>query len=129
MPYTSVNFLIKQAVDLLQNRCHTAAFDAGWWSNPATNQQNPLCFSNKIALVHSELSEALEGDRKNTMDEHLPHRPSREVELADAVIRLFDLAGAYDMDLAGAIVEKMAYNARRADHKPEARAADGGKKY
>lgn len=53
----------------------------------------------------------------------------REVELADAVIRIFDLAGAYGMDLGGAIAEKLAYNAHRADHKPEARAAAGGKAY
>jgi NTP pyrophosphatase (non-canonical NTP hydrolase) len=53
----------------------------------------------------------------------------REVELADAVIRIFDLAGAYRMDLAGAIAEKMAFNASRADHKIENRAAEGGKKF
>jgi NTP pyrophosphatase (non-canonical NTP hydrolase) len=53
----------------------------------------------------------------------------REVELADAVIRIFDLAGAYDMDLGGAIAEKMAFNAERADHKIENRNADGGKAY
>jgi hypothetical protein len=45
------------------------------------------------------------------------------------VIRIFDLAGAYNMDMGGAIAEKMAYNAQRADHKPEARAAAGGMAY
>jgi NTP pyrophosphatase (non-canonical NTP hydrolase) len=80
-------------------------------------------------LIVSELAEAMEGDRKNKMDDHLPHRESREVELADALIRICDLAGAYNLDLAGAVVEKMAYNAQRADHKPEARAAEGGKAY
>jgi NTP pyrophosphatase (non-canonical NTP hydrolase) len=51
------------------------------------------------------------------------------VELADAVIRIFDLAGAYGMDLGGAIAEKMSFNADRPDHKPENRAAVGGKSY
>jgi hypothetical protein len=49
--------------------------------------------------------------------------------LADAVIRIFDMAGAYQMDLAGAIAEKMAYNQSRADHKIENRAQSGGKSY
>jgi NTP pyrophosphatase (non-canonical NTP hydrolase) len=92
-------------------------------------QDNPYAFSNKLALIHSEISEAMEGDRKNLKDDKLPHRDMREVELADAVIRIFDLAGAYEMDLGGAIAEKMAFNATRPDHKPEARAADGGKTY
>jgi NTP pyrophosphatase (non-canonical NTP hydrolase) len=53
----------------------------------------------------------------------------REVELADAVIRIFDIAGAYGMDLGEAIAEKMAYNQSRLDHKIENRAQAGGKLY
>ncbi len=49
--------------------------------------------------------------------------------MADALIRIFDLAGALNLDLEGAYVEKMAYNAQRADHKIESRKAAGGKKY
>jgi hypothetical protein len=71
----------------------------------------------------------MEGDRKDLMDDKLPHRKMREVELADAVIRIFDMAGAYQMDLAGAIAEKMTYNASRADHKIENRTQSGGKTY
>ncbi|MDL2342525.1 MAG: hypothetical protein QFB87_05630 [Patescibacteria group bacterium] len=92
-------------------------------------RDNPLAFSNKLCLIHSEISEAMEGDRKNKMDDHLPHRPAREVELADALIRICDLGGAYNLDLGGAVIEKMEYNAKRADHKPESRAAEGGKAY
>jgi NTP pyrophosphatase (non-canonical NTP hydrolase) len=79
--------------------------------------------------VHSEISEAMEGDRKDLMDDKLPHRKMREVELADAVIRIFDLAGAYEMDLGEAIAEKMVYNQNRADHKIENRSQSGGKSY
>jgi NTP pyrophosphatase (non-canonical NTP hydrolase) len=104
---------------------------AGWWkdNNGVDIRSNPYCFSNKLALVHSELSEALEADRKSLPDDKLTHRPGREVELADAVIRIFDLAGAYGMDLGGALVEKAEYNKRRLDHKLENRNAPGGKAY
>lgn len=119
------------AAGYLQYFCHKASFDAGWWVDKtgASIKANPYCFSNKLALIHSEISEAMEGDRKGLKDDHLPHRDMREVELADALIRIFDLAGAYEMDIGGALAEKMAYNARRADHKPAARASAGGKTY
>lgn len=123
---------IAEATNILVDKCHGASMAAGWWINPATGQDsrdNPMCFSQKLCLIHSEISEAMEGDRKNLMDDKLPARPMREVELADAVIRICDLAGAYGMDLGGAIAEKLAYNAMRQDHKPEARAAEGGKRY
>ena len=83
----------------------------------------------KLALIHSEISEALEGHRKDLMDDKLPHRKMIEVELADAVIRIADLAGALGLYLEGAMIEKMAYNAQRADHKPENRGKEGGKAY
>lgn len=118
---------VAESVNQLVAICHGAASSAGWWK--PGDADNPLMFSNKLCLVHSEISEAMEGDRKGLQDDKLPHRAMREVELADAVIRIFDLAGAYGMDLGGALVEKMAYNLERADHKPENRAASGGKTY
>lgn len=121
---------VKLATEVLTSACHNAASVAGWWDkNGVPIKENPYCFSNKLMLIVSELAEAMEGDRKGLMDQHLPHRTSREVELADALIRICDLAGAYGMDLGGAVAEKMAYNATRADHKPEARNATGGKAY
>jgi NTP pyrophosphatase (non-canonical NTP hydrolase) len=114
----------------LQDQCHGAA--AQWWVDLKTGEDtrsNPLLFTQKLALIHSEVSEALEGDRKDLMDDKLPHRKMREVELADAVIRIFDTAGGFGMDLAGAIVEKLVFNAQREDHKVEHRAAEGGKAY
>lgn len=115
----------------LQDLCHGLAAHSGWWggNGKPDPRDNPMCFSQKLMLCVSELAEAMEGDRKALKDDHLTHRDMREVELADTVIRLFDLAGAYDMDLAGAIVEKLAYNQARADHKPENRDKEGGKAY
>jgi NTP pyrophosphatase (non-canonical NTP hydrolase) len=85
--------------------------------------------STNLALIHSEISEALEGFRKRLMDDHLPDRPMIEVELADALIRIMDLAGYLDLDIGGALVEKMEYNRNRADHKRENRNKVGGKKF
>ena len=83
----------------------------------------------KLRLIHSEVSEAMEGHRKGLADDKLPHRSMVEVELADAVIRIADLAGALGLDLGGAIAEKMEYNRNRPDHKPENRRGENGKKY
>lgn len=83
-----------------------------------------------LALIHSEISEALEGARKDKMDDHLPHRRSEEVELADAIIRILDYAHGHGfLDIHGAVIEKRAYNQRRADHKWNARAKKNGKKF
>lgn len=115
----------------LTNMCHGLAVHSGWWggNGKPDPRDNPMCFSNKLCLIHSEVSEAMEGDRKSLKDDKLPHRDMREVELADALVRILDLAGAYNMDIAGAVIEKLAFNQQRPDHKLENRLAEGGKSY
>jgi NTP pyrophosphatase (non-canonical NTP hydrolase) len=120
MPVTK----LKPGWDPIQDICFNTSRGAGWW-----NDVNPGTVPTKLCLIHSEISEAMEGYRKDLMDDKLPHRKAIEVELADAVIRIGDLAGYLGLDVGGALDEKMAYNAVREDHKPEVRAAAGGKKF
>lgn len=100
-----------------------------WWVNIHTGAHIQRNVGELLMLIVSELSEAMEGHRKNLMDDKLPHRTMLEVELADAVIRIFDMAGGLELDLGGAVQEKLAYNATRVDHTNEARKAKGGKAY
>jgi len=106
-------------VNQLSDICHNASLK--WWQDPATGELLMLCVS--------ELAEAMEGHRKDLMDDKLPHRKMLEVELADCLIRIFDLGAGLGLDLGGALVEKMEYNAHRSDHKAESRLAPRGKKY
>lgn len=137
---------VERAGDILQLVCHKASHGAGWWHDRASDidlkklvrggypgptyaRFAKALVAEKLALIHSEVSEAMEGHRKGLKDDKLPDRPMIEVELADAVIRICDLAGALGLDLGGAIAAKLAYNLTRPDHKPEARAAAHGKAY
>jgi NTP pyrophosphatase (non-canonical NTP hydrolase) len=107
--------------------CHDA--NQKWWQDIETGAAIERNVGELLALIHSEISEALEAYRKDLNDEKLPHRKGFEVELADALIRIFDLAGAHQLDLQGAYDEKMRYNAVREDHTHEHRRGDGGKKF
>ena len=100
-----------------------------WWQDPITKEPIQRNRGELICLMHSELSEAMEGERKGLMDDKLPHRLMAEVELADTLIRIFDYAGAYGYDLEGAYQEKRAYNATRHDHTHAARLGANGKKF
>lgn len=195
--------------------CFNASNRAGWWS--MDNPLGKVNITRRFNLIHSELAEATEADRRGARDSHLPLYPGVLVEFADAYIRTCDILGAitaadvsgafgnylgktiaaainidgepwdpikdggaeissiifslhnltdslamsillpgeeaddvyvtatgvlasysvaaealyrrYGITLREVIDEKMAYNAHRADHKPEARRAKGGKAY
>lgn len=121
--------LVYDGLKRLTRVCHQASVDGGWWHDIDTGEPLERNRAELLCLIHSEVSEVMEAERKDLMDSHLPHRKGAEVELADVLIRVFDYAGGHNYDIAGALIEKMEYNARRADHKPENRAKDDGKKF
>jgi len=126
---------MNKSINELVKEIHEANVLAGWWNDTTTGEGllnsnvTPFVIGTKIMLVVTELSEAIEGYRKDLMDDKLPHRKMVEVELADAIIRIMDIAGALEMDLEGAIAEKLIFNSKRSDHKVENRVKTNGKKF
>lgn len=95
----------------VQKAVFKTALDKGWWDKP---REVGTC----LALIHSEISEAMEEARVHPVD-HKYKRVSDGkpegfvVELADAVIRIMDLCEYYELDLEAAILEKMGFNESR----------------
>lgn len=122
--YVNTDGLAKLCQDI-----HRYNVDAGWWTNIETGERLERNVPEMLMLIVSEISEAMEGYRKNLMDDKLPHRKMIEVELADAVIRICDTAEGLGLDLAGAVREKIIFNTSRPDHKIENRLKENGKKF
>ena len=96
----SLNELAKEA--------HQISVEHGWWDKEPT-------FGELVALMHSELSEALEEYRnKRPMRYYNCQKPEGvAVEMADCIIRILDWAGHEGVDLDAIIHEKMDYNRTR----------------
>lgn len=116
MPLSEIDAVqMSDAVNDLAAYINDWAIGKGFW--PPDVDRND---GENIALMHSELSEALAALRHQEklgegplMDEHVPDRPNLEVELADCIIRILDFAHARGLDIGGAIIDKMTYNETR----------------
>ena len=92
--------------DQLQSSITAAMSAQGFWDSANTGE--------KIALMHSELSEMLEADRKSIdSSEHIPEFSGVEEELADLIIRALDFAGYHNLRLGEALLAKMTFNLNR----------------
>lgn len=127
-PYVAPTTL-KDAVQMIIDACHGASVKGGWWHDVETGEPLKRNKGEMLMLIVSEVAEAMEGDRKGLMDDHLPEHTMETVEIADVFIRVGDYAGGHKLDVAQALVDKLTYNANRADHKIENRVKAGGKKY
>ena len=100
------NDVIEDVINLLIKRSHDTAMVKGWWDNERNDGE-------LIALMHSELSEGLEALRTNAKSDKIKEFYGIEEELADILIRIFDMVGDRKYRLAQALLAKMEYNKSR----------------
>lgn len=119
----------ENALNHFRDLCHNASVDKGWWSTPLNVLMDDEITiiepdlagellvtqkASKLALIHSEVSECLEGLRNDLDSDKLEGRKMEEEELADIIIRIMDYCGAYNIDIGKVCIEKFNYNQGRA---------------
>ena len=144
--------MIANDVNVLRDLFHGASREAGWWDKTDIQKRAEVALEDEGALgletvslleeviekercpytqqvlIISEVIEAMEGVRKNLMDDKLPHHKMEDIEMADVFIRLMDYCGGRGINLGKVVVEKAAFNINRTDHTKEAREGVNGKR-
>lgn len=106
---SDVDLATDYGLDVLSAILHETAIEKGFWDNP----KNFDVFGNKLALVHSEVTEVLEAIRKNKGSEEIVE------EMVDILIRTLDLyasmrnGGFVDHSLDEILFKKMEKNKAR----------------
>ena len=96
---------LKATLETQATLIHSAMRSQGFWSSDNVGE--------KIALMHSELSEALEAARKDLDSDHIEGFSGVAEELADTVIRILDFCEYFEIPLAEAITAKVGFNLTR----------------
>jgi hypothetical protein len=105
--HTIIECEFMASFDMLALRQYAINQNHGFYAKPVED-------GTRIALIHSELSEALEADRHgNPPDDHIPEFSGMEAELADAILRIMDFSVHRNLRVGQAVVAKLKYNATR----------------
>jgi len=107
------DFDITRVLNFLSRACYERSKEKGW-HDPEVD----ATFVERLCLVHSEVSEALEEYRNGRGFDEIYYSDSGKmegipIELADVVIRVFDLCGKHNIDLGKAVVDKLEFNKTR----------------